>query len=47
MNEVDSTFRKSMNTFEDPDENKEKKALHEIFEEGARVNPKKVTFHIV
>lgn len=47
LQEVDNTFKKSFSVYSNSEENKDKKALHEIFEDNVKVNPKKVIFTII
>jgi hypothetical protein len=47
LREVNTTFQKSFHTFNNEEENVEKKALYEIFEDDAKVNTKKVTFYVI
>jgi len=46
LNEVDITFNKSFKKFSEESMDN-KKALHEILEEDARVNPKKILFQVI
>lgn len=47
LREVGNTYKQSFSKFSSIEESKDKKALHEIFEDEYRVNAKKVTYQII